>query len=86
MKIKEKIITVLVIAIFIGNCFMLYRNYTIAKEADRLSRAEMTYIIQNAPAWNATYQWAQGCAYIRVCPSTAQIQDKLDALNAQTKK
>lgn len=76
---KENIIIGLLIVLLFGNTFMSYRNYMIAREGDRLARAEADFLVQNAPAWNATYQWAQGGATAGIFPTSVQIAKQLQA-------
>ena len=87
-KNKENIIAFVLIALLFGNTFMAYRNYKIAveadrmaREADRMAREEASYLTQNVPAWNATYQWAESGAQAGIFPTTVQIQSKLKTLS-----
>ncbi len=79
LKNKENIIGLILIGLILGNTFMAYRNFMIAREADRFARSEAAFLVQNVPAWNATYQWAQGGAQAGIFPSSVQIAKQLQA-------
>lgn len=91
-NIKENFFIILVIALVLGNTFMSWRNYEIAKQADQIAFQEVAIfngvgvntVLTDALNNDSAYIYALGETGIG--PTMAQLSAKLNTLNTTPAK